>query len=287
MSFTTATSGTITLTRAASGQAAEIIYNGPPFSETGESSYYLDTGDGTPGPLLSGTIYVYNLTDGNGSVSTSVTTTSRINIEQVQYTQLLIALLQGAVNSARDGNTLPNGIKWAKVMNAMPIASAAPLPSVFVNPELIQQETIPIGADVERIGDLVQPATENVWTQTEHDRHMFRITVMSTSPDERDYYRDFIMAAIRIAVASTFEQFGANISHRIMAESYQDVDQTNLMIPGFYASDILYDFTATANVKISTSYGVIETITGTISTITGDISDPTNSTEVLYQAPTL
>lgn len=270
LSFSTATCGTVTLTRSISGSgglsSTATIYSGAPLSLTGESCFFLDIGDGSPGPLLPGTLYVYQLTDIVGTVtSPPIITASNVNISQTQYTQICIAVLQGAINAAQAGNSLPPGIKWAKVMAAMPIAGQPPLPAIFVNPELVQQEAVPLGQDNENPGDLIQPGHTNIWTQTEQDRRMFRITVLSLSPEERDYYSDFIIAMLRVSVAYAFSQFGADTIHSYQATSYQEVDQTNLMVPGFYAADIMYEFVATSNVQITTNYNLIETIVATVS----------------------
>lgn len=268
--FTTATSGAIALSRAVSGSgglgAFSTLYSGAPLSDTGEQVFFLDAGDATPAPLLNGNFYVYQLTDGNGTQqSQAVQTPYSIDVEQVQYTQVIIGLLQGAINTAIAASGLPAGIKWAAVMAAMPLAGNPPLPSIFVNPEIIAQQYVPVGQDDEKVGDLIQPGRKNNWTHTEVDRHMFRITVMSLSPEERDYYRDFTIAVLRVSVAYALSQWGADLEHSFEAVSYQEVDQTNLMIPGFYAADVLYSFQAMSNVKIVTNYNLINTITTTVS----------------------
>lgn len=94
---------------------------------------------------------------------------------------------------------------------------------------------------------------------------MFRITVMALSAEERNYYRDFVAAVLRIAVAYAFSQIGADSSHNVEMVSYQEVDQTNMMIPGFFAADILYEFVATGNIKITTNYGTISSVVTTTS----------------------
>jgi hypothetical protein len=261
--ITTAVSGAVTLSRATSGasglSAWSQLYSGAPFSDTGEQCFYLDIGDQTPGPLQGGVMYVYQLTDISGSKqSNPVIPASNITVEETQYTQMLIRLLQGAINAA----SLPAGYKRPRVLNAMPLAGSPPLPLIVLNPELVAQQEIPIGADNEIVGDLIQPGRVNIWTQTEQDHHMFRITVFALSPEERDYYRMFIIAILRISVAYAFSQFGADTSRDFEAVSYQEVDQASSMTPGFYASDILFSFTATGNVKVVTNYDIIETITG-------------------------
>lgn len=268
LKLTTAVSGAVTLTRAISGASGlsslTTLYSGSPLSETGETCFYLDIGDGTVGPLEGGKLYFYTLTDINGAATAGpMAPPSSVTLEEANYTQIVIAILQGACNTA----TLPEGVKRARVMNAMPLQGVPPLPMIFVNPEIVAQEEIPIGADDEHVGDLRQPATENVWTQTEQDHHMFRITCMSLNAAERDFYRTFIIATLRIAIAYAFSQFGADTKRSLEATSYQEVDSPQGMVPGFYAVDVLMSFTAVGNVKVTTSYGLIETILGTFTQI--------------------
>ena len=285
LKLTTAVSGSVVLSRAVSGvsglTAFTQLYSGSPYSETGETVFYLDIGDQTPGPLLNGTQYVYRLTDVNGTVdSPPVTSASSITLERQDYTQIIIALLRGSINAA--GN-LPDGVQKANVLNAMPLQGNPALPCIFVNPEILQQEELPIGVDDENAGDLRQPATENVWTQTEQDRHVFRLTVLSLNAVERNFYRDFIVAVLRMSLAYAFSQFGADTSRNFEATCYQSVDQTNLMIPGFYACDVLFEFVANSNIKVVTSYGIIEHIVGDITSIAVDLETAEN----LFEVPTL
>jgi hypothetical protein len=270
--MTTATSGSVVLSRATSGASGlssfTPIYSGATLSDTGEATFFLDIGDNTPGPLQGGVQYVYQLTDVNGTVqSPPVIPASTINIERTNYSQIVVALLQGAINAAQ----LPNGYKPARVMAAMPLAGFPALPLIFLNEDLNQQENIPIGVDNETVGDLIQPGRVNIWTQTEQDSYMLRLTVISLNSDERYFYRDFIKAVMRMSMAYAFSQFGADLEHSFQANAYQEVDQTNNVMPGWYACDVLFSFTATANIAVTTSYDLIETILGTYSDYEGNV----------------
>lgn len=271
INLTTAVSGAVVLSRAVSGSgglgAFTPLYSGSPLSDTGETCFFLDMGDASPGPLLNGVQYVYQLTDVSGTAtSIPVTVASSVDIERIDFEAIVVGLLQGAVNTA----TLPDGVKPARVLSAMPLGGNPPLPLIFLNQDLVQQNAVPIGLDDEVVGDFL-PGRRNVWTQHEYDKHLIRLTVLSLSAAERNFYRDFVIASIRIAVAYAFTQFGADISHSFQAASYQEVDQTNLIIPGFYAADILFEFVAQGNVKVTTNYNLIETITAAV---TGTL-DPT------------
>lgn len=286
LKLTTAVSGTVTLSRAVSGSGGlgsfTTLYTGVPLSNTGETCFYLDIGDASPGPLIGGTLYVYNLTDVNGTVaSPPIQTPSEITLEEAPYTDLIIGLLQGGINTA----TRPPGIKKAQVLNAMPLAGLPTLPTIFVNPEAVSQEEIPVGVDNETAGDLIQPGRANIWTQTEQDHHMFRITVLSLNAIERNYYRTLIIGILRVAVAYAFSQFGADSSRSSEAVSYQEVDEPKSLSPGFYAADVLFSFTAVGNVKITTNYGLIERITGDFEAVLFDTTgDPV---DVQVEVPTL
>lgn len=267
INLSTAISGTVTLSRAVSGSGGlssfTTIYSGAPLSDTGETCFYLDFGDASPGPLLAGQLYVYRLTDVSGTdQSLPAMTASSVDIEWIDYEAMIVALLQGAVNTI----TLPPGVQKARVLSAMPLAGNPPLPLIFLNQDIVAQQYVPIGADDEKVGDL-RPGRTNVWTQTEIDRHLVRLTVLSLSASERNFYRDFVRAVVRVVFAYAFSQFGASIEHSSEAVSYQEVDQTNLMIPGFYAADVLMEFVATDNIKIVTNYQLINTITAAVSSV--------------------
>ncbi len=266
VSFATASGGTFSLSRAVSGSgglgAFTPLVSGSPLSVTGENCYFLDIGDQTPGPLVSGISYVYQLTDITGTQqSPPIQPNANVVLEATPWTRIIIAVLQGAINAA----LLPAGINRARVFNAMPLTGNPPLPLIAVNPELEVQANIPIGVDDQNVGDLVQPPVSNNWTQVAQERRMFRITAVALSAEERDFWRTFIIGTLRIATAYAFSQVGADLTRDYEAVSYQASKETQAQIPAWYAVDVLWDMTLEANIKVITNYTFNETITGTVS----------------------
>jgi hypothetical protein len=273
ITFSTAISGNISLSRAISGVSGlgpfTTLYSGVPYSSVGGQCYYLDVGDQSPGPLLTNVSYVYQLTDITGTQTTNpIAPVTSMTIDSTPWTRIIIGIIQGAVNSA----TLPPGINMARVFNAMPMVGNPPLPLIAINPELEVQANIPIGADDPEFDYFVNPAlTTNSWTQAGQERRMFRITVCSLSAEERDFWRRFIIGTLRIAAAYALSQAGADFIRDYEAVSYQASNETKLQEPGWYCADILWDMTVEANVTITTNYGLIETITAAISGYTDDL----------------
>lgn len=266
VSWATAVSGTVLLARAVSGSgglgAFTPIYSGAPLSNTGANCYTLDIGDGTPGPLVSGISYVYQLTDITGTTqSPPIQPNSNVIIDTTPWTKIIIGILQGAINAA----ALPVGINRARVFNAMPLTGSPPLPMIAVNPELEVQANIPIGVDDPTIGDLIQPAQTNNWIQAGQERRMFRITAVALSAEERDFWRKFIIGTLRIATAYALSQIGADFVRDYEAVSYQVSKETTGQVPAWYAVDVLWDMTLEANVTVLTNYQTIDTITASLS----------------------
>lgn len=262
----TAASGNVSLSRAVSGSGGlgsfTTLYSGAPLSNTGDYCYFLDIGDQTPGPLASGVSYVYQLMDNTGSQQTgAIQPVTSMVLETTPWTKIIIGIIQGAVNAAM----LPQGVNRARVFNAMPIAGNPPLPLIAINPELEVQANIPIGADNQIVGDLVQPAVFNNWTQAGQERRMFRITVVSLSAEERDFWRTFVIGTLRIATAYALSLVGADFTHDYEATSYQMSRSIDEKLPTWFAADVLWDVTLEANLKIITNYGPIDTITAPIS----------------------
>jgi hypothetical protein len=292
--YTTATSGTVLLARAVSGSgglgAFTPLLSGSPVSNTGAFCYFLDIGDQTPGPLVSGVSYVYQLTDVTGTMqSPPVQPNANVLIDTTQWTKIIIAILQGAINAA----VLPTGVSRARVFNAMPLAGNPPLPLIAVNPELEVQSNIPVGADDPIVGALVQPATSNNWIQAGMERRMFRITAIALSAEERDFWRKFIIGTLRIATAYALSEIAADYIRDYQASSYQVSKETSSQLPAWYAVDVLWDITVESNVTVITNYNYIETITAAVSgyldnlniTFTGEV--PATSSDVIFGTPVL
>jgi hypothetical protein len=237
----------ITLSRAVSGVAGlgsfTTFYQGPPLP------YYIDAGDGTPSPLSSTTPYVWQLQDINGTVQTpSYTPRNQIISTPDALSQLLIRLLQGAVNSA----TLPAGVQLTQITAQFPQNGWQALPLIVVNLDLIQQTEVQIGEDV------VNPDMNLDWTLWVNAKRVWRVTVLSQDASERDYYRDMLLTAFRVLKASAFTPIGLNVSHSFQANSYTDVTEWEGKVPGFYAADLMLELNGLFNTAVLTNFGVIK-----------------------------
>lgn len=250
--FSTAPSGTISLARAVSGGAFSTLYSGAPLASGGVNQFFLDYGDGLPAPLASGTTYVYQLADVGGTVfSAGIQTNGAFALLSDSVTQTLVRLLQAAVAN----NVPPAGVQPARVIQAMPLTGLPPMPCVVVTPELLQQAEQKVGQDVE------QPDATNTWTMSEFALRLYRVSIISTSAVERDYYRNLVIAAFKISLAYVFGPIGENVTHTYQAASYQVVDPHAGQTPGFYGCDVMLELTGTFNLAITTDYGIIATIT--------------------------
>ena len=239
-----ACSGATTLTRTVSGGSPVTLYSG------NQILYYLDTGDQLPAPLDPTLNYTYTLTDVNGSVSTGyIQPATSLNIDQEPLTQILMRLLQAGVNSL----VVPAGLKRAQVLQAMPIAGVPAMPFVTINQDLLQQEEVPIGQSV------LQPV-DNSWTITGFCKRMYRVSILSTSGQERDFYRDAIVGIFESIYQSVLQKIGIDVHHEYQVASGQVARDLDGMSPGFYYSECLLTFVGTLNVTITCNYGIISTI---------------------------
>lgn len=275
LTFVTASGGSINISRATSGvsglSAFTTLYSGAPVRTDYGNGFYLDCGDELPGNvLLPNSQYVYQLTDNTGTYQTPpMTPVSELVLNWQDFTPLLISVLQGAINAT----PLPAGINFCRVQNAMPINGSPPLPIIAVNPDLVQQEHVPIGQSAINLGgDLIQPGQINIYTQPAGFRNVFRFSIFSLSALERDFYRNLIMGVFRIALISVFQPLGLDWEHNFQASSFQTTTTQDGQIPGFFACDVMVTLTGTSNVTINTTYGIIETITGTFSGASGSFT---------------
>lgn len=223
------------------------------------ASPFIDVGDALPQPLTAGTAYVYEITDPTGTVQTApLQPGGALVIEDDGVTRLLIRLLQAGITNL----TLPARLQSPGVLNqgrpivsnAMPITGFPPLPFIVVNQDLVQQENVPIGQNV------VQPNADNLWTQSSYAKKIWRVSVLTRTPDERDFYRDSLIAIFQSLLGSVFARIGANMSHRYQAASGQTSDEYQGKSPGFYFADVMLEVLGTFNFTIATSFGRIDAI---------------------------
>lgn len=162
-------------------------------------------------------------------------------------TAVLIRLIQAALNCL----VLPDGIQPAIVMTAMPISGWPALPFINVNLDLIQQHNTSLGEDIEN------PTGDNVWALFATANRTWRVTITSPDAEERDYYRDTLMAILRILDASVFTEIGLTNTHSLQAVSYPSAKERDGYIPGFYCADIMMDTDSNFTVLVQTDYPII------------------------------
>lgn len=237
------------------------LYSGAPLP------YWLDPGDMLPAPLGSGTAYVYQVIDPNGTTQTApIIPAAGISSFSDQFGPLFIRLLQAAVNSV----TLPPGIKPVQITTQMPVGGWQALPFVVVNLDLVQQEDTGVGQDVPN------PGQDNVWPYSLFAKRVYRVTVLSASAGERDFYRDYLLATFQVLRSYVFVPLGLTMRQTFQAASGTDAKEWEGKIPGFYYADLLLDIEGVYDVLITSNYGLIETITTAMTLPSGSVTTTQN-----------
>ena len=193
---------------------------------------YLDCGDAFPQPLNATTEYVYAVSDSRGTTQTTpVIPAYNMTSLPDQLSQILIRLLQGAVSSM----PLPAGIQVTRVTTQMPQNGWQAMPFIVVNLDLTQQSEVAIGEDYP------QPTADNDWTLYANAKRIWRVSVFSLDAEERDFYRDSLLAVFRVAKATAFAPLGLDVRHSFQAASYTDAKEWEGHSPGFYGADLMLE----------------------------------------------
>jgi len=233
----------LTIERSVQGSNAWVlIYQGPPIG------VFLDVGDSLPQPLDGNTAYIWNINDGISSIQVGpITPASSFVNEPDQLTQVLIRALQGIMNSM----VLPPGVQPAVVTIKMPVNGWAAMPFIVINLDLIQQTETNIGED------FAAPNPANVWTLFANAKRVWRVTVISQAAEERDFYRDSLLAAFRILKATAFAPIGYDVSHTFSATSYSSTSEWEGLNPGFYGADLMLEINGIFPAAVLTNYPLI------------------------------
>ena len=244
----------LTLSRAASGASYLQIYSGAPLP------FWCDAGDGpltSSTPLDPATSYMWQAVDSGGTTTVGpVVPGGSIVTSPDSFTQLLIRLLQaGLDNAPRPAGVTVNSIQ---VTTKMPSGGWGTLPFAVVNLDLIQQSETMVGQDV------LAPDAQNRWTLPGWARRVWRVSVLSPSADERDFYRDALLIVFRALKATLFSQVGQNIRHTFQAASGTSADEWVGLGPGFYYADVVMEIEGTFDVTIATGFGPIGAIDVTL-----------------------
>ncbi len=260
----TTVEGNCVLSRAVSGVSGVGAFT--PIYSGGPLMFYVDAGDMLPTPLLNGTPYVYKLVDDNGTVQTAaITPGNTVAVIPDGMTSLVIRMIQAMLNGMP---ALP-GISVPTVQHAMPLGNFPPLPFIVVNQDLIQQEHVPIGQQVEN------PDENNTWTIGGSATRIWRVSIFSRNAVERDYFRDAIIGWFKIALAYVFAPLGRDFSHRFQAVSETVTSDFEGLTPGFQSADIMLEVTGVYDAALVTGYGSIQGITSTV-TYPDEVSDQTH-----------
>jgi hypothetical protein len=249
LTLSSAASG-MTLNRATSGSAGlsawTTLYNGPTVP------LYLDTGDLLPGPLVPTEQYVYELTDtaNNTFTTDAISVSGSLIINRLNMTELLQKLLWGGIQSL----PLPSNYKKPIVYHAMPLTGQPPLPLITINLDLFQQQgnEIPIGQNIPRY-DIT-----GSWNVEAMAKWRYIVAVLTTSAQEREFYRDAIISLFHSILYAPMNALGKNISHSFQSTNGQiSGDRDN---PGFYWSEIALEMTGTFSVEIDNNPGLVNNI---------------------------
>lgn len=258
----------MTLSRAVSGatgvSAWTTLYSGEPLP------VWVDAGDNMPAPLDGSTPYVWQVADATGTTRIGpVVPAPSLTFEQDGLSQLLIRLLQAGVNNL----TLPPGVQPVQVTTSMPVGGWQAMPFITVNQDLIQQTDVGIGQDVPN------PDESNAWTIWMNCKRIWRVSILSAAAEERDFYRDSLLAIYQVLLATVFAPIGQNVTHTVQAASGNSVDEQEGKSPGFCFSDVIMELNGVFNTHVITGYGIIEKFSVTV-TPTGGSGTVTDTIQV-------
>jgi hypothetical protein len=180
---------------------------------------------------------------------------------------MLVDMLKIGVNNL----TLPNFIQRAGVFHDMPLGNLPPLPAITVTMELLQQNAIGIGQNVEN-PILVE---NGIWTMPALARRIWRISVVAKDVETREYYRDAVVALYESLLPTVFSNLGQNVSHKFQAHSSQWVEELKDVYPGLFIAEIMVELTGLFDVSINTSYQTVKgVLIGMASTASGSSLAP-------------
>ena len=221
---------------------------------------YIDIGEGLNAPLNQSLAYAYTFTVVSGGTDVSITTPAisvgaTLTINQDDLTQIFIRVMQAGLNAL----IVPNNFKRKpSVFHAMPVAGQPTLPFVAISQVTMQQVQVPIGQNV------MSNYQSNLLSITDLTKRRYSIAIMTTTAEEREFYRDAVISIFKTILGPLLESIGQNVSHDFMVDTGQVTQDRDA--PGFYYCECLVEITGTFNVTVSTNYGFIADIDPTPST---------------------
>ncbi len=242
LSITASSNITIVRTPQSTGVPVQI-YSGPAVS------YYIDQGEGysTNVEYLPNDTYTYTVTDSSGSVVTApLTTSASVLITPDQITSVIIKLIKAGINNLI--LTQPGWIK-PRVFHALPTSGTPQLPFIVVTFDLLQQNAVPVG-------QMNMPEYNNTIDISVLVDRRYTVTTYTTTVDEREFYRDALIAIFESSLFTPLQQLGQDVSHSFQAVSIQETDPS----PGFYVTDMMWMMTGAYSITLQTDYGLIESL---------------------------
>lgn len=218
-----------------------------------EDGYWLDYGDGTNLPLDQATTYTYTLTVGSDPPAVQVVTpAASIDVAYDDFLRLLVRVLQAGI-AALNPPSMPTPGGFAirnrpQVIISMPLVGQPPLPCVTVNEDLLQQQFVPIGHGIDNA------TVVNLYQVDEIVDRRYRVTVMTSSVDERDFWKWVVLALFKTMLVPVLIEMGQDVSSEFQAASSQVLDPP----PGFYFCDIMLQFSGIFPVRVTTSFPIVE-----------------------------
>ncbi len=211
--------------------------------------YYIDQGDGftTNVEYLPNDTYTYTLSDSSGSVSSGpMTPSASLLVSPDQITGVIVKTIKSGINSLV--LTQPGWIK-PRVYHAMPLSGTPQLPFITVTFDLLQQKSVPLGQQN-------MPEYNNTINISVTVERRYTIRTVTTSVDEREFYRDALIGLFESALFQPLQQLGQNISHSFQSVSFQDFEAE----PGFYVSEMMWIMEGAYSITMTTDYGLIENL---------------------------
>jgi hypothetical protein len=219
---------------------------------------YIDVGDSLPKYLNFSTSYWYTITDPSGSYTVGPIIPAP---ELAVFSNYLDGVLFRLFSAGVSAIAVPSNFNPIRVEQAMPLtpgSDATKFPFVVMNLDLEQQDSLQIGEDV-----LFSQSNLNILPLNILRR--YSINILSHSAQERDFYKDAVKGVI-YTVMIALQQIGQNFVYDYQSSSTQVSE--DLMMPGFYASTIMLEFTGLFNMTITTQLPLIEYIEPAITATT-------------------
>lgn len=222
----------------------------PKLKNTPANILVVDCGDGTSQPLNPSLTYVYQFTNDKGTVSTpALPVGANIQIVQDDLTYIILRILKSGLVSLAVPAEFKNK---PSVLHAMPIDGQPKLPIITVNQSYIGQTHVPLGTANENV------FLDNRVTKTALMDRIYSVAVLTTTVEEREFYRDAIIGIFTSILGPVLQKMGQDTSHDIHVDSGQVTKDT--LQPGFYFAEAMIKISGSFNVIVTSDYGIIAQI---------------------------